>query len=45
MISPSPLPSDSVAFRFVMQIAMICGCVASYPVNRWLLRSGIKERI
>ena len=32
-------------FWFMMQIAMICGFVTSYPVNWWLIRSGIKERM
>jgi hypothetical protein len=27
----------------MMQIAMLCGFVTSYPVNWWLVRSGIKE--
>ncbi len=33
----------SVEFWFAMQIAMICGFLTSYPVNWWLLRSGLKE--
>lgn len=35
----------SVEFWFMMQIAMLCGFVTSYPVNWWLIRSGIKERM
>ncbi len=27
----------------MMQIAMLAGFVSSYPVNWWLIRSGIKE--
>jgi hypothetical protein len=27
----------------MMQIAMLCGFLTSYPVNWWPLRSGIKE--
>jgi hypothetical protein len=27
----------------MMQISMVCGFLSSYPVNWWLLRSGIKE--
>lgn len=34
---------SSVEFWFMMQIAMLCGFLTSYPVNWWLLRSGIKE--
>ena len=37
------LEVDSVEFWFMMQIAMACGFLTSYPVNWWLLRSGIKE--
>ncbi|MDQ0313572.1 DUF4396 domain-containing protein [Amorphus orientalis] len=33
----------SIEFWFMMQIAMICGFVTAYPVNWWLIRSGIKE--
>jgi hypothetical protein len=32
-------------FWFAMQIAMIAGFVTSYPVNWWLVRSGIKEKM
>ncbi len=34
---------DSAEFWFAMQIAMICGFVTSYPVNWYLVSSGIKE--
>lgn len=37
------LEVDSVEFWFMMQIAMLCGFITNYPVNWWLLRSGIKE--
>lgn len=33
----------SPEFWFMMQIAMICGFLTSYPVNWWLIRTGIKE--
>ncbi|MBI1205250.1 MAG: DUF4396 domain-containing protein [Rhodopseudomonas sp.] len=33
------------AFWFIMQIAMLCGFVTSYPVNWWLIRVGIKEEM
>ncbi|APX22381.1 MAG: DUF4396 domain-containing protein [Rhodobacteraceae bacterium] len=32
-------------FWFMMQIAMLCGFVTSYPVNWWLIRKGIKEKM
>ena len=35
----------SPEFWFMMQIAMICGFVTAYPVNWWLIRAGIKERM
>jgi Domain of unknown function (DUF4396) len=34
---------DSVAFWFMMQIAMLAGFVTTYPVNWWLIKAGIKE--
>jgi len=37
------LSVNSVEFWFMMQIAMLCGFVTSYPVNWWLLRAGLKE--
>jgi hypothetical protein len=39
------LRTDSVEFWFMMQIGMLCGFVTSYPVNWWLIRSGIKEKM
>ena len=32
-------------FWFAMQIAMIAGFATSYPVNWWLLRKGLKEKM
>lgn len=39
------LETASVEFWFMMQIAMICGFVTSYPVNWWLISKGVKERM
>src|SRR5207253_104852 len=36
-------PIDSSSHWFLMQIGMLLGFVTSWPVNRWLLRHGIKE--
>ncbi len=36
---------DTIEFWFMMQIAMIFGFVTTYPVNWWLIRLGIKERM
>ena len=41
----APLETNSVEFWFVMQVAMMCGFVTTYPVNWWLIRVGIKERM
>jgi hypothetical protein len=38
-----PLPIDSSSHWFMMQIGMTLGFLTSWPVNRWLLRKGIKE--
>jgi hypothetical protein len=39
------LETNSVEFWFMMQIAMLCGFMTSYPVNWWLIRKGIKEKM
>jgi len=36
---------DTPEFWFMMQIAMMAGFVTAYPVNWWLVSSGIKERM
>ena len=41
----APLEVTSAEFWFMMQIAMLCGFVTSYPVNWWLVCSGIKEEM
>jgi len=41
----SPPQIDSSSHWFLMQIGMILGFATSWPVNRWLLRHGIKEPI
>jgi len=35
----------SPEFWFAMQLAMLAGFATSYPVNWWLIRSGIKEKM
>ena len=40
-----PLEVNTPEFWFVMQIAMLAGFCTSYPVNWWLIRAGIKERM
>jgi hypothetical protein len=39
------LTADRVEFWFMMQVAMLCGFVTSYPVNWWLIRAGLKEKM
>jgi hypothetical protein len=39
------LETDTVEFWFMMQIAMLYGFATAYPVNWWLIRSGVKERM
>lgn len=37
------LPIDSSSHWFMMQVGMTLGFLTSWPVNRWLLRNGVKE--
>ena len=39
------IPKTDPVFWFMMQIAMLAGFLTSYPVNWWLLRAGIKEKM
>jgi hypothetical protein len=39
------IEKGSPVFWFMMQIAMFLGFATSYPVNWWLLRRGIKEKM
>ncbi len=39
------LEKTDPVFWFMMQIAMLFGLLSSYPVNGWLIRWGIKERM
>lgn len=39
------LQADSVEFWFMMQIAMLFGFLTAYPVNWWLIRVGVKEKM
>jgi len=36
------IPPNRIEFWFMMQLAMACGFVTSYPMNWWLIRVGIK---
>jgi uncharacterized protein DUF4396 len=39
------LETDTVEFWFMMQIAMLCGFLTAYPVNWWLIRTSVKEKM
>lgn len=39
------LGKSSPVFWWMMQIAMFVGFATSYPVNRWLLRCDVKEKM
>ncbi|SRR5581483_70708 len=39
------IPVTNPVFWFMMQIAMLCGFATAYPVNWWLVRSGLKEEM
>jgi hypothetical protein len=39
------LQTNGVEFWFMMQIAMLTGLATSYPVNWWLIETGLKERM
>lgn len=40
-----PMETDTMAFWFMMQIAMISGFITAYPTNWWLIKKGIKEKM
>jgi hypothetical protein len=39
------LKVNTPEFWFMMQVAMIFGFITSYPVNWWLLKAGLKEKM
>ena len=44
VLFPRPhLSAFEPQYWLMMQIAMICGFATAYPVNRWLIRAGLKE--
>ena len=45
LIFGHPLDRSGAVFWFMMQVAMLLGFAVSYPVNWWLVRSGIKEQM
>jgi hypothetical protein len=45
LIFKHEIPKTSPVFWFMMQIAMLCGFVTAFPVNWWLVKSGMKEKM
>ncbi|MDQ6845876.1 MAG: DUF4396 domain-containing protein [Bacteroidota bacterium] len=39
------LPADDPLFWFMMQIAMMLGFITAFPMNWWLIKKGIKEKM
>ena len=39
------LEKTDPVFWFMMQVAMLCGFLTTCPVNWWLLRAGLKEKM
>jgi hypothetical protein len=39
------IPKTTPVFWFLMQLAMLAGFVTAYPVNWWLIRAGLKEKM
>jgi Domain of unknown function (DUF4396) len=39
------LHPSHLAYWFLMQIAMLLGCLTAYPANWWLIRNGVKEEM
>ena len=39
------IPKTSPVFWFLMQIAMAVGFLTAYPVNWWLVKTGVKEKM
>ena len=39
------LHQTSPVFWFMMQVGMVLGFITSYPINWWLLRKGVKEKM
>jgi hypothetical protein len=40
-----PLHPDHVVFWFMMQVGMLVGFATTYPMNWWLLKKGVKEKM
>lgn len=45
LIFHHPLDASTPLFWLMMQIAMLLGFITAYPVNWWLVKKGIKEKM
>ena len=45
LVFPPGLPKTTAAYWMMMQLAMILGFFTALPVNAWLIRIGIKEKM
>jgi hypothetical protein len=45
VIWPHPLPKTTATYWMMMQLAMILGFFTAMPVNAWLVRKGLKEKM
>jgi hypothetical protein len=45
LIFKHPLDKSGPVFWFMMQLAMLAGFATACPVNAWLIKAGIKERM
>jgi hypothetical protein len=45
LFAPGGVHADDPVFWFMMQVGMALGFLTAYPVNWWLVRIGLKERM
>ena len=38
-----PMSPDQPVFWLMIQLSMLCGFITPYPLNWWLMRTGIKN--
>ena len=38
-----PMSPDQPVFWLMIQLSMLCGFITAYPMNWWLMRTGIKN--
>jgi len=45
LIWPEPLPKTTATYWLMMQLSMILGFFTAMPVNSWLIKHGVKEKM